>query len=295
MKTSGPVTDNARGIGWALLATALFTLAAAMAKVAVDDYHVLQILFFRQVVVFCTSLPAISRSFPQSLQTTQPYWHLLRLSGAFTALSCGIWAVAVLPLTTAITLGFAQVFMVAILARFFLGEAVGYHRMGAVLVGFVGVVIVMRPGADGLINLHALIPVAGALGAAAAIISVRRLSQTESTATLLVYQALFVGLLAGAPLLWLWVSPTLSDTAFLLGMGAIAAMGQWSGVRALRLGEASVVGNVEYVKLVYATLLGFVLFAELPDRFTIIGAAVIIGSSVFLFRQESRLKRPSTR
>ncbi|MFK7964244.1 MAG: DMT family transporter [Burkholderiaceae bacterium] len=295
MKASGPVTDNLRGIGWALLATALFTLAAAMAKVAVNDYHVLQILFFRQLMVFCSSLPAISRSFPQSLHTTQPYWHLLRLCGAFTALSCGIWAVAVLPLTTAITLGFAQVFLVAVLARLFLGEAVGYHRMGAVLVGFIGVVIVMRPGADGLINLHALIPVAGALGAAAAIISVRRLSQTESTATLLVYQALFVGLLAGIPLLWFWVSPTLSDTAFLLGMGAIAAMGQWSGVKALRLGEASVIGNVEYIKLVYATLLGFVVFAELPDQYTIIGAAVIIGSSAFLFRRESRQQRRNIR
>jgi drug/metabolite transporter (DMT)-like permease len=117
--------------------------------------------------------------------------HALRLVGAFVALSCGIWAVAVLPLTTAITLGFAQVFFVSLLAIWVLRERVGIHRIGAVIVGFIGVVVVMRPGVHGIINLHALIPIAAALGAAIAIISVRTLSQTESTATLLIYQSVF--------------------------------------------------------------------------------------------------------
>lgn len=121
----------------------------------------------------------------------------------FVALSTSIWAVAVLPFTTAITLAFAQVFFVALLAMWFLKEPVGWQRITAVLVGFIGVVVVMRPGVDGLINILALIPLAGAVGAAFAVISVRRLSQTESTATLLFYQATFVGLLAGIPLIWL--------------------------------------------------------------------------------------------
>ena len=100
------------------------------------------------------------------------------------ALSTSIWAVAVLPLTTAITLAFAQVFFVALLAMWLLKETVGIYRIGAVIVGFIGVIVVMRPGVDGLIDMYALIPLVGALGAAFAIISVRKLSQTESTATL---------------------------------------------------------------------------------------------------------------
>jgi len=107
--------------------------------------------------------------------------------GAFVALSCGIWAVAELPLTTAITLGFAQVFFIALLALYFLNETVGVHRISAVLIGFVGVVVIMRPGIDGIFVIHAIIPIIAALGAAVAIISVRKLSQTESTATLLIY------------------------------------------------------------------------------------------------------------
>ena len=279
-------SDNINGILWALLAAVLFSSVAAMAKIAVVEFHVLQILFFRQVIVFGSSLPSIKKSFPQSLKTSHPQIHLLRLMGAFVALSCGIWSVAVLPLTTAITLAFAQVFFVAILAMLFLKEAVGVHRLSAVFVGFIGVIIVMRPGVEGLSNSYALIPIAGALGAAVAVTSVRKLAATETTATLLVYQALFVGALAGVPLYWVWVTPDLAGLSLLLAMGLLSTAGQWVGVRALRLGEASVVGPMEYSKLIYAAILGFVLFSEVPDEFTITGAVIIITSSIYIFRRE---------
>ena len=285
------MSDNIKGILWALLSTALFATVAAMAKIAVNEYHVLQILFFRQVIVFLSSLPSIAKSFPQSLKTQHIGIHALRLTGAFITLSCGIWAVAVLPLTTALTLGFAKVFFVALIALHFLDEPVGIHRVSAVIAGFIGVVIVMRPGVEGIFDLPALIPILGALGAAVAATSVRKLSQTESTATLLVYQALFVGALAGIPLFLLWVTPDLNDTLFLLAMGILATAANWIGVKALRLGEASVVGNIEYTQLVYAAVLGFLLFSELPDIYTVIGAAIIIGSSIYIFRRETLSKK----
>lgn len=271
----------------------MFAIAAAMAKVAVKDYHVLQILFFRQIVVFLSSVPSIAQSFPKSLKTRHPLTHAFRLMGAFVALSCGIWAVAVLPLTTAITLGFAQVFFIALLALYFLNETVGVHRISAVLIGFVGVVVVMRPGIDGIFVIHAIIPIIAALGAAVAIISVRKLSQTESTATLLIYQAVFVGAMAGIPLLWLWVTPDIGGLLFLLAMGVVATAGQWVGVKALRFGEASVIGNIQYVQLIYATILGFFIFGETPDRYTLAGAAIIIGSSIYLTHREAIRKKSS--
>jgi drug/metabolite transporter (DMT)-like permease len=280
--------DNISGIIWALVAAGMFAIVAAMSKVAVTEYHVLQILFFRQIVVFLSSLPAIARSFPQSLKTEHTGLHLVRLTGAFTALSCGIWAVAVLPLTAAITLGFAKVFFVALLAHRFLREPVGFHRIIAVVVGFVGVTIVMRPGVDGFFDVESLIPIVGALGAGMAIISVRKLSQTESTATLLVYQAVFVGVLAGVPMFWFWKTPDLYGFLFLAAMGVLATIGQWVGVKALRLGEASVVGNIEYVKLIYAAVLGYLLFQEIPDNYTITGALVIVGSAVYMYHRESK-------
>jgi drug/metabolite transporter (DMT)-like permease len=291
-KSATPVRiENVQAVLWALLATGLFATVAAMAKVAVTEYHVLQILFFRQIVVFLSALPSIAKSFPQSLKTAHPGIHTVRLLGAFVALSTSIWAVAVLPLTTAITLAFAQVFFVAILALWLLNEPVGLYRIGAVIVGFIGVVVVMRPGVDGLIDVTAFIPLVGALGAAFAVISVRKLSETESTATLLIYQAVFVGMLAGIPLFWLWKTPDFSGLLFLLSMGVLATIGQWVGVKALRMGEASVIGNIQYTQLIYATILGYALFGEIPDAYTLIGAAIIICSALFIIHREAVRKR----
>lgn len=120
---------SSSGVSWALLAALLYTLAAAAAKVLVGDFHVLEILFFRQIVVLLSTLPEMRRSFPQALYTSRPGLHAIRLVGAFLALSCGIWAVAVLPLATATTLGFSQVFFVALLARFFSAKLSGRKRL----------------------------------------------------------------------------------------------------------------------------------------------------------------------
>lgn len=283
---------NIPGILWALLAAGLFSAMAAMAKLAVADYHVWQILFFRQAVVFLVSLFFIAKATPRSLKTKYPALHGIRLLGAFVALSCNIWAVAVLPLTTAITLTFAQVFFVALLAMRFLKEPIGPHRIFTVIAGFSGVVVVMRPGVDGLIDVHALIPLLGAMGAAVAMTSIRRLSQTEPTAILLFYQSAFVGLLAGIPLIWLWVTPDLFGLLLLVGMGVVAAIGQWAGVKSLRLGEANVIGNIRYTQLIYAAILGYAIFGEIPDVWTVAGAAIIIGSALYIVFYET-VKKPA--
>ena len=136
-----------------------------------------------------------------------------------------------------------------------------------------------------------MIPLLGALGAGIAVISVRKLSQTESTATLLVYQALFVGILSGVPLFWLWKTPDLVATLFMLAMGIVATLGQWAGVKSLRLGEASVVGNIQYMQLIHAAVLGFILFGEVPDHYTIIGAVLIVGSALYMFHHEALKKK----
>lgn len=285
-----PMSPNLQGVLWALLSTAIFALVAALAKIASGEYHVLQILFIRQVVVFLAALPSIAGNFPQSLRTQYPKLHLIRLVGAFLALSCSIWAVSVLPLTTAITLTFAQVFFVTLLAMWVLNEPVGRHRITAVVCGFAGVLFATRPGVSGFFDVYALVPILGAFGAAMAVTSIRRLSQTESTATLLAYQAIFVGALAGIPMIWLWETPDTQGWVLMLGMGALSSVGQWIGVKALRLGEASVVTNIQYMKLIYAAILGYILFLEIPDSYTLIGAAIIIGSSVYMMHRERRLK-----
>ncbi|KZK89783.1 Riboflavin transporter [Pseudovibrio sp. Ad5] len=285
-----PISNNIKGALWALLATALFVLTTALAKIAATDYHILQILFFRQCFVFISALPVLLHSFPHGFKTKNPLQHAFRLTGSFIALSSGIWAVTVLPLTTATTLSFAKAFFVALLAAFFLGEALTRTRIFGILSGFSGVLVVMRPGLDGFASLYTLIPILGALGAAVALICVRKLSQTESTATLLAYQAIFIGFMSGLPMFWLWKTPDLYGSLLLATMGLTATIGQWTIIKALRLGEASIIGTIQYVALLYAALLGLVLFSELPDTFTLIGAAVIIFSALYMMQKEHRRK-----
>lgn len=281
------------GILLSLVATGLFAVVASMAKYAVTEFHVLQILFFRQTIVLLSSLPKMTAGFPQSLKTQNPGKHAARLLGAFIALSFGIWSVSVLPLTTAITLSFVQIFFVAVLAAYFLGEPVGVHRIGAIIVGFIGVLVVMRPGVKGLIDVNALIPIGGAMGAAVAVVTVRKLSQTETTAALLFYQALFIGLLAGLPMLWLWKTPNLFEFGFLIAMGIVATAAQWIGVAALRHAEASVIGNIQYTSLIYGAVFGYFFFNELPDVYTICGATIIVASAVYIVRREVKQKKKS--
>lgn len=289
------MSKNLQGIMWALATTALFSITTAMAKISVADFHVLQILFIRQMIVFLSVLPAIANGFPGNLKTNQPFTHIFRLIGAFIALSTGIWAVSVLPLTTATTLAFSQVFFVTLLAMKFLNEPIGLQRILAVIVGFIGVLIVLRPSLGGIADMNSFIPIICAMGASVAVTCVRKLSQTESIATLLSYQAIFVGLLSGVPMFWLWVTPNWSDFLFMVAIGIVATIAQWTGIKALREGEASIISSIAYMQLIYASLLGYLLFSEIPDSFTLIGASVIIGSAIYTIQREARQKRTATK
>ncbi|MCR9136603.1 MAG: DMT family transporter [Alphaproteobacteria bacterium] len=279
---------NLNGVLLAMAATAMFSVAAALTKLASADYNVLQILFIRQIIMLVAILPILTRNVPHNLKTRHAGLHAIRLTGAFIALSCGFWAVAVLPLTTATVLAFSSVFFTTLLAAVFLGERVGAPRIAAIAVGFAGVLIVVRPSVSGMADLYALIAIAAALGAATAKTTIRRLSKSESTATLLAYQAIFIGVLAGLPMAWLWATPDWNGAVLLISIGLVSTLAQWVGVMALRAGEASLVTSIDYMQLIYAAILGYWLFSEWPDLYTFAGAALIVGSALFTVRREAR-------
>ncbi|WP_316860546.1 DMT family transporter [uncultured Cohaesibacter sp.] len=279
------MTDNRKAILLALVSTALFAATATLAKLASHDYHFFQILFFRQIVIFLSAVPTIAKDFPKYLKTKSPLLHGARLAGAFIALSLSILALSGLPLTTATTLGFANIFFVALLGHYLLGETLGSYRLVAIATGFVGVAIAIRPDPSSLFNHYSLFAIIAAFGAAIAAITVRKLSQTEATATLLSYQAIFIGLLSGIPLFWLWKQPDLLDWALLLGMGVLSTAANWIGIKALRHGEAGLVKSVGYLSLVYAAIFGFLVFGEIPQQNTLMGAILIIISAFAIIQQ----------
>lgn len=289
------MSSNLTGVLWALLSTASFATAAAFAKMATEDYHVWEIVFIRQVFVFLSVLPAIVQAFPNRLKTKRPGWHAFRLLGSTTGLLCSFWAVSQLPLPTAATLTFTSTFFVSIFAWWLLGERFGLPRMIAILVGFGGVIVVVRPGLDLFADTYSLIAVTGALGLAIAMTCMRSLAQTESTVVLIAYQAIFIGALSIIALPFVWITPTLEGFLLMSGVGVTSILAQYTVVKSLRAGEAGVIASIEYMKLIYATTLGFVLFATLPDIWTLAGAFIIIGAALFTVIREARSKAAKSR
>jgi len=280
------MNTSVKGMILALIAAGLFSFTAAMGKMAASEFHVLQILFFRQIIIFLSVLPCLRRNFPVVLKTKHPTLHGLRLLGAFLSLSLGLWSVAIMPLMTAVVLMFSYTFFVSLLACWLLKETLTVHRFIALLFGFIGVAIISNPDLNILSDVRTLVPMGAAIGAAIAIISVRKLSQEESTATLLVYQAIFIGILAGIPMAWLWKTPNLNQLIFLLSIGGIATLAQWLGIQALRLGEANVISSIKYTELVYAAILGFICFDEIPTLGTLVGTSIIISSGLYMAHGE---------
>ncbi len=282
---------NVRGIVFALAAAAMFTIVSALVKFIAKDYHVTQILLFRQAVMLVFVLPVLVRNFPQSLKTKRPGLHLLRLTGALAALTLGFTAIANLPLATAISFSFTKSLFVTIFAALLLGEIVGWRRAMAVLVGFGGMLIILRPDTGSAVSFYGLIAIAAAIGAATAVTCVRALTSSESTATLLSYQAIFVGLMVAIPAYFFWTTPDLTGLLVLLAIGTVSVIAQWLGVQSYRAGEVSVVTGMEYTKLLYASLIGIVIFSEWPDSNTLIGATIIIAAAAFTVWRENKLAK----
>lgn len=271
--------DGWRAVLLALISTGLFVVVGVLVRMLSERIDLFQILFFRQLVFVALLVPAMLASYKVLLKPRLLGLHGLRVIGAFFALYLGFVTVSNIPLADATALGFTQVLFVALVSRMFLSEAVGLSRWLTVLIGFVGVMLVVQPAFDGTPVLYTLAGLGGALGAAVAVVCVRKMAQTESRVVLLSYQAVFVGVVALIPSLSVWQWPSVDDLLLLIAVGVISSAAQWVGVTAYKLGEANVIANVEYAKMIYSLLFGYFLFAEIPNGLAVVGVFVIILSA----------------
>lgn len=276
---------DARGVLWAVLAALFFSIMLTLIKVLGQTVPVAQILFIRQSVMFMVALPIIAQEFPASLVTQKMGLHLIRVVFATASMAFSFLAVVNLPLADATALGFSRAFFTTLFAIVVLREAVGGRRWLAMAAGFVGVLIMLQPG-EGDLDMYALFAVIGAASAAGVSILLRILSRTERPVTILTYQAVMVGLLAAPFALYNWVDLTPLQWAMAIGVGLAASAGQMSNIRSFRAGQASVVAPLDYTKLIWTTLFGYLLFAVLPGSHTLAGAAIIVIASLYVLLSE---------
>lgn len=285
---------NLRGALILMVAAGLFAAMTVLIKLLGTRLHVTQILLVRQVVMTAIVAPAIMRGFPGVLRTSVPGLQLVRIALALGAMLMGFSAVIHMPLADATALGFAKSFFVTIFALFILKETVGPRRWAAVAAGFAGVLIMLQPGSDSF-TVFGLMAVAAAACAGAVMVIIRLMSRTESSTTILTWQALGVGIAMTVPGILYWQAPTAEEWGLLIAMGVISYLAQMANIRAYKWGEASLLASLDYVRLLYAAAFGWLIFSTLPGPATWIGAGLIVASSIYTIWREAQARQKLTR
>lgn len=272
---------------------ACLCLNDAFAKGLIADYSALQILFIRNIVALPLALAvALAMGGTAALRSHRPAPHLAR--GALWILATVLFfsSFQYMGLAEATALIFAAPLFITAISAMFLGEHVGRRRWLAVLAGFAGAMIVVRPGA-GAFQAASLLPLAAALCHAALMLSSRRVDPRESFWTLLLYLTAAAALLSGFLAPFAWTTPRLGDSWLFLGVALFGTAGLALMSQAFRLAPAVVVAPFEYSGLIWATGLGWLFWSEIPDLAAFLGATVIVASGVYIvFREDaSRGKR----
>ena len=285
---SGPV----RGTIWILISAVCLTAMAATIRHLSGDVHTFIIAFFRIGIGFVVMAPWMVRTRLQGLKTTKKSWFLLR-AFATTIASLGFfYALGEIPLADAVAIMFTRPLYGTIFAIVFLGEIVGQRRWAALAVGFLGVLVMVRPGFEAINLGLAAVFVASIAGAAAAIL-IRYLSRTESPDTITMYMVLFTAPVMLILALAVWETPTWEQIGWLSFTGLVGTLGQRAMSRGYAAADASIILPMDFSRLIIAALFGYVLFSEIPSVYTAIGGALIFTATVYIAQREARIARRS--
>lgn len=249
--------------------------------------HPFEIGFFRQFFAVLLFLPWIARAGKSAWRTQRPGLLVVRSAAQVASLLMWFYALSIVPLAEASSLNFSSTFFVALAAGLILGEAVGMRRWIAVMLGLTGVLIVIRPG-FGEVNLGTVLVVAAAVFVAASKIVTKVLSNTDSSPTIVMYTAILMSPMVLIPALFVWQWPTLIQFLWLLAIAAQGTVAHLCLTQAYKIADISAVEPANLVRLIWAALIGFLWFGEVPDGWTIAGALVITGSVAYLAAGEGR-------
>ncbi len=273
--------------GWMLAAVASFSLMDAGMKLLSAHYPPLQVTLLRGAA----SLPfvlvwVLASAGVRSIVPVRWGLHLLRGVLGMVMIGCFVYALRRMPLSTAYTLYFVAPLLVAALSVPLLGEKVGPRRWTAIGIGLLGVVVVLRPGVDGLVSLPGLMVLLAATAYAIAAVTVSLLTRTDTPQSMVVWFLAIMAVGAGLAAIPGWVPLRWEHAALILGMGLAGAFGQIALTSAFMRGDASMIAPLEYTGLVWVIAWDWLLWQTLPDTATWTGAAIIVASGLYLLRRE---------
>ncbi len=273
------------GIALMVGATICFSSSDVMAKYLVGSIPAVEIAWIRYTVFTLMALGPMTRHGVGMIRSRRPALQVVRGLGIVSSSLFFIMGLAHLPMAEAASVSFASPLFITILAIPLLGEVVGVRGFAGVLAGFVGVLIVVRPG-TGSFHPGALLVLASSLAWAFAMIATRRMGVVDRSTTTVLWTAA-TGMLVLTLLLPFAHGPiTLPQFGLVLVLGVVASTGQWLAVIAYRHAAASVLAPLSYGQLIWSSTLGFLVFGTAPDQWTLVGAVFIIGSGLYTVQRE---------
>ncbi|WP_435096383.1 DMT family transporter [Candidatus Pelagibacter bacterium nBUS_27] len=283
-------SKNQLGFFYMFISICAFSVMDVIVKWT-NDYPVGQVLFFRG---FCGLIPILfiipKERYIDFYKTSRPLLHFKRCMAGIIALISIIIALRNLPLATVVSVTFAAPIFTTIFSIFLLNEKVGFYRWLAVMVGFIGIIVISEPGFSSL-NFYFILPIIFCLGLSYVAITIRRLSTTEPVWLIGFFFSISIMILSFFTFYQNWLLPNLIDLFLLSMIGILGGLANLWLTQSYKLSEVSLVTPVKYLALVFAIIFGYLIWDEVPTTKTLIGAILVIASSIIIFRREIILKK----
>ncbi len=275
-----------KGIAFMLASTLLAAVMNSAARYISQSVHPFELIFFRNLFAFFFVLPFLWRVGFGALRTERPWMHAGRASLNVINMMFWFTAISLAPLAEVVALGFTAPIFATILGVLIVKEVVGIRRWSAIVVGFIGAVVVLQPGFDTVQLGHGLVLMAAMMWAAILLI-IKSLSRTESSITIVAYMSILMTPLSLIPALFVWVWPTWTELGWLAVIGISGGAAQYLLTQSFHEADISVVMPFDFAKLVWIALIAYIAFAEVPTLTTWIGGAIIFASGLYIARRES--------
>ena len=276
-----------KGALWMVTSGASVACMIVLVRFVASELHPFEIAFWRNAFSLAFTLPWLMPLGRAAYRTRQFRWQVFRSVVMLGSMLCWFSAVAWMPVAEATALSFTMPLFTTVGAALFLGERVRLRRWIVTLIGFAGTMIILRPGLEAL-SLPAMLALASAALGAPAVLAVKRLSRTDSTATIVFYMGLLGTPLSAVPALFVWTGPSVATVGWLAAIGATSVLSYFAFVRSLTVADASAVMPFDFSRLIFVAVLGYALFSETPDLWTWVGGAIVFAAALYSARREAQ-------
>jgi drug/metabolite transporter (DMT)-like permease len=281
-----------KGVAYILAAVLLFSILDALVKAAAASYSIGQIVFFRSAFAFVPlSIAVWWTGGPARIRSGRPMYHAARGILGLVAMGCFFTALRTQPLADVVAISFTGPLFIALLARPLLGERLTPRRWAAVLGGFIGVLLIIRPGTS-MFTVPSLLPLVGALAYSTIMMLVRRMGSREGTVATAVFFTTFTMLASAATLPWTYSRPDAAGLFLLVAVGLAGGCANLCLTQAFKMSPVGLLAPFEYTALIWGILFGYAFWGEVPDWQMLVGAMIVVTSGLMVVRRPATIARP---